>query len=179
MWIIKCTEHYSKYEFIVGPFGRAEQAVAVARELEAAGDVDADADVGRTGPSDGRLEVLMATTYELDARLQQISQWINPCPVPDASQVWDLCAHGLPWPCPSTEAAWIAGGLDRADQVRVCQPWLRRERADAHTPGNHEHSKCRRKDLSGRTLCHDHADEGLGRASGTDSAASLSSDSSG
>lgn len=42
MWIIKCAEHHSKYEFIVGPFGSDDQALAAARELEAAGYVDAD-----------------------------------------------------------------------------------------------------------------------------------------
>lgn len=42
MWIIKCTERHSKYEFIVGPFGTDDQALAAARELEAVGTVDAD-----------------------------------------------------------------------------------------------------------------------------------------
>lgn len=42
MWIIKCTEHHTKYEFIVGPFGGDEQAIAAARQIQADGYVDAD-----------------------------------------------------------------------------------------------------------------------------------------
>ena len=42
MWIIKCIEHHSKYEFIVGPFGGDDEALAAARELEIDGTVDAE-----------------------------------------------------------------------------------------------------------------------------------------
>ena len=42
MWIIKCIEHHSKYEFIVGPFGGDDEAAAAACELEAASTVDAE-----------------------------------------------------------------------------------------------------------------------------------------
>jgi hypothetical protein len=73
------------------------------------------------------------TATELERRLQQIAQRLTPCPIPDFSQGWDLCAHGLPWPCPSTEAAWLARGLDRDAQVRAQLSWLRGERADAYT----------------------------------------------
>lgn len=41
MWIIKCTEHHSKYEFIDGPFDGDNQATAATHELEATGYVDA------------------------------------------------------------------------------------------------------------------------------------------
>jgi hypothetical protein len=75
----------------------------------------------------------MATATELEQRLQQIAQRLMPCPIPDFTEGWDLCAHGLPWPCPSTEAAWLARGLDRDEQVRAQESWLRGERADAHT----------------------------------------------
>lgn len=62
--------------------------------------------------------------YELERRLQQIAQRISPCPVPDAAEGWDLCAHGLPWPCPTTEAAWIARDLGRDERIRAAQRWL-------------------------------------------------------
>lgn len=75
----------------------------------------------------------MTAAEQLEARLQQIAQRISPCPVPDVSEGWDLCAHGVPWPCPSTEAAWIARGLDLSDQLRACQAWVRGERATADT----------------------------------------------
>ena len=69
-------------------------------------------------------------TAELEQRLQQIAQRISPCPMPDVADGWDLCAHGLPWPCLTTEAAWIAGDLDRDEQIRAAQRWLQDERAD-------------------------------------------------
>ncbi len=69
---------------------------------------------------------------ELEARLQQIARRISPCPAADVAEGWDLCAHVLPWPCPSTEAAWIARGLDRDEQIRAAQSWLRGERAEAY-----------------------------------------------
>lgn len=78
------------------------------------------------------------TATELEQRLQQIARRLTPCPIPDFSEGWDLCAHGLPWPCPSTEAAWLARGLDRDEQVRAQLSWLRGERADAHTDASLE-----------------------------------------
>ena len=71
------------------------------------------------------------TTQQLEQRLQQIAQRLAPCPIPDFSEGWDLCAHGLPWPCPSTEAAWLARGLDPAEQIRAHLGWLRSELAGA------------------------------------------------
>jgi hypothetical protein len=78
------------------------------------------------------------TATELEQRLQQIAQRLTPCPIPDVSEGWDLCAHGLPWPCPSTEAAWLARGLDRTEQVGAQLGWLRGERAGAHTDASLE-----------------------------------------
>lgn len=45
-------------------------------------------------------------------RLDAIARLLQPCPEPDRSGGWDLCAHAAPWPCPATEASWIARGLD-------------------------------------------------------------------
>jgi hypothetical protein len=75
----------------------------------------------------------VADVDELEGRLLQIAQRLTPCPIPDFTHGWDLCAHGLPWPCPTTEAAWIARGLDRDDQVHAHQSWLRAEQADAYS----------------------------------------------
>ena len=72
-------------------------------------------------------------TEDLERRLQQIAQRLTPCPIPDVTEGWDLCAHGLPWPCPSTEAAWLARGLDRDQQVHAQLAWLRGERSAAAT----------------------------------------------
>jgi hypothetical protein len=72
------------------------------------------------------------SAQQLEQRLQQIAQRVTPCQIPDVAGGWDLCAHGLPWPCPTTEAAWIARGLDRDEQVRAAQSWLRGERAEAY-----------------------------------------------
>ena len=70
---------------------------------------------------------------DLELRLQQIAQRLTPCPIPDVTEGWDLCAHGLPWPCPTTEAAWIARGLDRDQQVHAHVEWLRGEHADVYS----------------------------------------------
>jgi hypothetical protein len=64
--------------------------------------------------------------------LQEIARRISPCPIPDVDNGWNLCAHGLPWPCPTAEAAWIARGLDRDEQVSAAQRWLRGEQAAAY-----------------------------------------------
>lgn len=74
-----------------------------------------------------------ASAADLTQRLQQIAQRLTACPIPDVTNGWDLCAHGLPWPCPTTEAAWIARGLDRDKQVRAHVVWLHGEQADAYT----------------------------------------------
>ncbi len=77
-------------------------------------------------------DTVAAQALRLEQRLQQIAQRLLPCPVPDVADGWDLCAHGLPWPCPSTEAAWLARGLDPAEQVRAQVAWLRGELAHAY-----------------------------------------------
>ena len=56
----------------------------------------------------------MATPEE---RLTVIAGLISACPVPDALAGRDQCAHGT-WPCATTEAAWLAQGRDRDQEVR-------------------------------------------------------------
>jgi hypothetical protein len=141
MWIIACTEaggdQAHAHHFLVGPFGTDDQAEDTAGKLQAEDPrPDRDPAARRAGPCDGRSDVLMATTdtaaAALEARLQQIAQRLTPCPIPDFTDGWDLCAHGLPWPCPTTEAAWIARGLDRAEQVHAHITWLRGEQSAAY-----------------------------------------------
>ncbi len=66
---------------------------------------------------------------QLQDQLNQIARRLIPCPVPDIAGGWDLCAHAVPWPCPITEAAWIARGLDRDEQIRQHTDWLAAELA--------------------------------------------------
>lgn len=89
-------------------------------------------------------DTAVAQQFRLEQRLQQIAQRLLPCPVPDVADGWDLCAHGLPWPCPSTEAAWLARGLDLGQQVRAQLAWLRGELADAYADATLEAGGIRR-----------------------------------
>lgn len=66
-----------------------------------------------------RAEEAAAAVDALEHRLLQIAQRLTPCPIPDVTEGWDLCGHGLAWPCPTTEAAWIARGLDRDQQIHA------------------------------------------------------------
>jgi hypothetical protein len=47
-------------------------------------------------------------------RLQVIATLIHPCPPPDVMCGFDMCPCGIgcTWPCPTTQAAWIARGLN-------------------------------------------------------------------
>lgn len=58
------------------------------------------------------------SAQQLQRQLDEIARRVTPCPAPDVAAGWDLCAHEMPWPCSITEAAWIARGLDRDDQVQ-------------------------------------------------------------
>lgn len=71
----------------------------------------------------------MTTIEQAEQRLRQIAQRVIPCPMPDIAGGWDLCAHAVPWPCPITEAAWIARDLDRDEQIRRHTDWLAAELA--------------------------------------------------
>jgi len=53
----------------------------------------------------------------LEERLTGIAERISPCPPPDVMQGYDQGAHGN-WPCATTEAAWLARGIERDDEMR-------------------------------------------------------------
>ena len=132
MWIIKCTELGTIRQFDVGPFGTDDQAEDAAEKLQAESHLSTDVQpLVEPGRALGRSDVLMAGPTTAEA-LREIARRISPCPIPDVANGWNLCAHGLPWPCPTTEAAWIARGLDRDEQVSAAQRWLRGEQAAAY-----------------------------------------------
>lgn len=68
----------------------------------------------------------MATPEE---RLAVIAGLIAACPAPDVLAGYDQCAHGT-WPCPTTEAAWIAQGSDRETELRAFSREIAREAAE-------------------------------------------------
>lgn len=53
-----------------------------------------------------------------EGRLAAIAARLQPCAMPDVAGGEERCGcgHGL-WPCPSTEAAWLARGLDPTDEA--------------------------------------------------------------
>ncbi len=52
--------------------------------------------------------------------LAAVAERLHPCPIPDVLAGEDLCpcGDGAGWPCPSTEAAWLARGLDPGAEAR-------------------------------------------------------------
>ena len=66
----------------------------------------------------------------LEERLAGIAERISPCPAPDVMQGYDQCAHGT-WPCATTEAAWLARGIERDDEMRKLREHAEREFRDA------------------------------------------------
>jgi hypothetical protein len=54
-------------------------------------------------------------------RLAKLADLLSECPPPDMAGGYDQCAHGT-WPCVITQAAWLAQGRDRDQEVRAaCQ----------------------------------------------------------
>jgi hypothetical protein len=54
-------------------------------------------------------------------RLVKIADLLGECRPPDILGGYDQCAHGT-WPCVITQAAWLAQGRDRQQEVRAaCQ----------------------------------------------------------
>lgn len=63
-----------------------------------------------------------ATNLSAQERLDAIAQRLKPCSPPDVFNGYDLCpcGYGGAFPCPTTEAAWLARGLDpMAENRRV------------------------------------------------------------
>jgi hypothetical protein len=53
--------------------------------------------------------------------LELIATLINPCPAPDIAAGYEMCpcGHGCSWPCPATQAAWLARGLDPGTEIHA------------------------------------------------------------
>jgi hypothetical protein len=63
-------------------------------------------------------------------RLTKIADLLGGCPPPDMADGYDQCVHGT-WPCVITQAAWLAQGRDRDQEVRAaCQAAAREARAE-------------------------------------------------
>jgi len=63
-------------------------------------------------------------------RLIKIADLLGECPPPDMAGGYDQCAHGT-WPCVITQAAWLAQGRDRDQEVRAaCQAAAREAEAE-------------------------------------------------
>jgi hypothetical protein len=62
-------------------------------------------------------------------RLAGIAARVTPCGPPNVMEGMDSCPCGVggTWPCPITEAAWLARGVDRDDEVRRVMDRLRAE----------------------------------------------------
>jgi hypothetical protein len=61
-----------------------------------------------------------------EERLARLADLLSECPPPDLAGGYDQCAHGT-WPCVITQAAWLAQGHDRDQEVRTASPAAARE----------------------------------------------------
>ncbi len=66
-----------------------------------------------------------------EERLAAIAERISACPAPDVLAGYDQCEHGT-WPCPATEAAWIALGSDRDTEMHAFAKAVAREAASQY-----------------------------------------------
>jgi hypothetical protein len=65
-----------------------------------------------------------------EERLTKLADLLSECPPPDLAGGYDQCAHGT-WPCVITQAAWLAQGRDRDQEVRAaCQAAAREAEAE-------------------------------------------------
>ncbi len=56
-----------------------------------------------------------------EERLAKLADLLRECPPPDMAGGYDQCAHGT-WPCSITQAAWLAQGRDRDQEMQAaCQ----------------------------------------------------------
>ena len=81
-----------------------------------------------------------------EERLTRIAELISACPAPDVMQGYDQCAHGT-WPCATTEAAWLARGIERDDEMRKLREYATREAQieDAERETQEEYEAARRE----------------------------------
>ena len=88
-----------------------------------------------------------------EERLTRIAGLLSECPAPDALAGYDQCAHGT-WPCATTEAAWLAQGRDRDQELRNVSEALRWEALiqDAERETQQEYEAAQRE---GRPPCWD------------------------
>jgi predicted GIY-YIG superfamily endonuclease len=61
-----------------------------------------------------------------EERLAAIADLIHECPPPAALAGYDQCAHGT-WPCATTEAAWLAQGRKRDQELAKVREAVQRE----------------------------------------------------
>ena len=66
------------------------------------------------------MPAVLARLADAEDRLAQIADSLTPCTPGDAPFGPDFCTHGA-WPCPQTEAAWLARGLDPAEQITAAR----------------------------------------------------------
>ena len=78
-------------------------------------------------PTPGTAPPLSAAPQD---RLVKIADLLGACPPPDMAGGYDQCAHGT-WPCVITQAAWLAQGRDRDQEVRAaCRAAAREAEAE-------------------------------------------------
>lgn len=82
----------------------------------------------RTSLLGAHMPGVLALVADLQDRLAQIADNLTACPEPARGG----CPHGT-WPCVLTESAWLAAGLDPAEQIAARRTyWLS---VLAETPG--------------------------------------------
>lgn len=77
-------------------------------------------------PGGGRVRAVATVTgagavpERLRHALDGVAEGLAPCAVPDVAAGFDRCpcGYGGTWPCPTTEAAWLARGVDPASEAR-------------------------------------------------------------
>lgn len=84
-------------------------------------------------------------------RLAKLADLLSECPPPDMAGGYDQCAHGT-WPCAITQAAWLAQGRDRDQEMRAACQAAARE-AEAEEVGGEACQELRAAERAGRPPC--------------------------
>ena len=61
-----------------------------------------------------------------EERLARLADLLSECPPPDMAGGYDQCTQGT-WPCVITQAAWLAQGRDRDQEMRAAAQAVARE----------------------------------------------------